>query len=119
MHSVIVDEALAGDLRSLPGEAEVWAEDERHLLGAFVPTPGGAPGPEWADEDDARNWVIVTETLREKLRGLPGELKLRDPDGRLLGWFVPASPADGDDFPAAVVGGSTAAVVAEVKARAR
>ena len=119
MHSVIVDEALAGDFRGLPGAAEVWAEDERHLLGAFVPAPGGAPGPEWADEDDASSLVIVTETLREKLRGLPGELKLRDPDGRLLGWFVPVAPADEDAFPAALVGSSTAAVVAEVKARAR
>jgi len=119
MHSVIVDETLAGDLRSLPGVAEVWAEDERHLLGAFVPAPGGVPGPEWSDEDDARNWVIVTETLREKLRGLPGELKLRDPDGRLLGWFVPVAPAGEDDFLTAAVRGSTAAVVAEVKTRAR
>ena len=119
MHSVIVDQALAGDLRSLPGEAELWAEDEQDLLGAFVPAPGGIPGPEWADEDDARSWVIVTETLRAKLRGLEGELKLRDQDGRLLGWFVPVAPADEDDFLAAAVGISTAAVVAEVEARAR
>ena len=118
MHSVIVDEALAGDLRGLPGAAEVWAEDEEHLLGAFVPAPGGAPGPEWADEDDARTLVIATETLREKLRGLPGELKFRDPDGRLLGWFVPVALADEDDFLAAAIGRPTAAVVAEVKARA-
>ncbi|HKB05998.1 MAG TPA: hypothetical protein VKD90_27635 [Gemmataceae bacterium] len=119
MHSVILDEALARDFGGLPGEAEVWAEDEQHLLGAFVPAPGGAPGPEWADEDDARNWVTVTETLREKLRGLPGELKLRDPAGRLLGWFVPVAPADEDDFLAVAVGNSTAAVVAAVKAPTR
>ena len=115
MHSVIVDEGLAADLGALPGEAELWAEDEQHLLGAFVPVPGGAPGPEWADEDDARNWVIVTDALREKLRGLNGELKLRDPNGRLLGWFVPYCPADEDEAFAGVTGD----VVAMVKARVR
>jgi hypothetical protein len=118
MHSVFLDQALSADLRSLPGEAEVWAEDEQHLIGAFVPAPGGGPGPEWADDDDVRNWVVVTDSLREKLRGLPGELKLRDPDGRLLGWFVPCSPED-EDTELAGVGTTTADMVAADSAWSR
>lgn len=119
MHSVIVDEALASDLRSAPGEAEVWDEDE-HFLGAFVPAPGAPPGPEWADEEDAvRNRVTVIATLREKMQGLPGELKVRDRAGRLLGWFVPVAPTAEEHFVEELRAGySTADVLTELKLQA-
>ena len=93
MHSLIVDDPLAADLDSLCASAEVRDEDG-YLLGVFVPAPGGAPGPEWADEDDTRTWVVVTATFREKVCRVSDELKFRGPNGRLLGWFVPAAPAE-------------------------
>jgi hypothetical protein len=92
MHAVIMDDTLSDDLRSLSGEAEFFDADDR-FLGAFVPAPGGAPGPEWADEDFAPSRVRVAPAAGEKLRGAVVGLKVRDPAGRLLGWFVPAGPA--------------------------
>jgi hypothetical protein len=104
MHSIIVDEALSDDFRLMEVEAEVW-DDRENFLGAFVAAPGGAPGPEWIDADSNWSRLTVCATVGEKLRAVPGEVKVRDPAGRLLGWFVPVAPAEADHLRQMLRGG--------------
>ena len=97
MHSIIVDAALADDFRLTDGATELWTADE-HFLGAFVPAPGGPPGPEWAD--DGLTWcrLIVAAPAADKLGAAVGEVKVRDPAGRMLGWFVPVGRGEERHF---------------------
>jgi hypothetical protein len=119
MHSIIVSEILADDLRLTEGETELWDEG-KHFLGAFVPTPGGPPGPEWMDDGSTWSRLTVPSAIAEKLGAASGEVKLRDPAGRLLGWFIPVAPGEETYFLAEIDGGASVAdVLVDLKAHVR